>query len=53
MAGVFDLVLKTLRQLLVDTASRRADVTVAMRVFGRVLGAKVPARASAVGGSPK
>lgn len=49
IAGLFDVTLRTLRQVLLDTASRRADMTLAMRVFGRVLGAKVAPRSSSVG----
>lgn len=39
VAGMLDFVLRGLRSYFVDIASRRADVTLANRIFDRVLGA--------------
>ncbi|MDH3738790.1 MAG: type I secretion system permease/ATPase, partial [Alphaproteobacteria bacterium] len=39
VAGLLDFVLRGLRSYFVDIASRRADVTLANRIFDRVLGA--------------
>ena len=49
IAVLFELLLRTLRGSLIDVASRRADLVLSMRVYGRVLGAKLVAQAPSVG----
>ena len=49
IAALFEIALKTLRASLIDVASRRADLVLSMRVFSRVLGAKLAPRAQSVG----
>ncbi|MEZ5774070.1 MAG: type I secretion system permease/ATPase [Hyphomicrobiaceae bacterium] len=49
LAMTFEFVLKTLRASLIDTASRRADLVLAMRVYDRVLGARLTGAGQTVG----
>lgn len=49
IAVLFEFLLRTLRGSLIDVASRRADLVLSMRVYGRVLGAKLSAQAPSVG----
>ncbi|MFO1170789.1 MAG: type I secretion system permease/ATPase [Hyphomicrobiaceae bacterium] len=49
VAVVFEFILRTLRGSLIDVASRRADLVLSMRVYGRVLGAKLLPQAASVG----
>jgi ATP-binding cassette, subfamily C, bacterial LapB len=49
LATLFDLALKSLRGLFVDTASRRSDVVLANYIYGRLLGARLPNRQVSAG----
>jgi ATP-binding cassette, subfamily C, bacterial LapB len=49
LAGLLDFVMKSVRGLLIDIASRRSDLLISMNVFSRLLGAKLTAAPSAVG----
>ncbi len=49
LATLFDLALKTLRGLFVDTASRRADVILANYIYSRLLGARLPNKPASTG----
>ena len=49
LATGFDFLLKQLRGALVDTAGRRADVILSNRIFGRLIGARLPARPQPAG----
>ncbi len=43
LAGLLDLIMKSARGLLIDIASRRSDLMISMKVFSRLLGAKLDA----------
>lgn len=45
----FDFLIRTLRALFVDAASRRADVRLANHIYGRLLGAELPVRPASTG----
>lgn len=49
LATVFDFVIRTLRALFVDAASRRADVVLANFIYGRVLGARIALQPASAG----
>lgn len=45
----FDFVLRTIRAFIIDTASKRVDVTLSARIMERVLGVKLSSRPVSVG----
>jgi ATP-binding cassette subfamily C protein LapB len=49
IAILFEFVIRTLRASLIDVASRRADLVLSMRVFSRLLGAKLAVQPPSVG----
>ena len=49
LAAAFDLLLRTLRAVMLDRASARSDVVLANRIFARLLGARLTGRDVSVG----
>ncbi len=49
LAALFDLVLRTLRAVMIDRAAARSDVLLANRIFARLLGARLQGRNASVG----
>ncbi len=49
VAALFDFILRSVRGYFIDVASRRADVTLANRIFDHVLGAKFMSRGAPSG----
>ncbi len=49
IAAIFDLLLRTVRAIMIDRASARSDVLLANRIFSHVLGARLLGRQASVG----
>lgn len=49
IAAVFDLILRTVRAVMIDRASARSDVLLANRIFSHVIGARLQGRLASVG----